>query len=221
MTGSVSAPGDLTPMPSAIVAWRLSRWPSWIAFHAAGKRSVCTPTTCRSGRSAFAAVAMPAIRPPPPIATTSVSMSGCWASISSATVPWPAITARSSNGWTTVWPRSLNEAVNCRFSNLRKTAQPQICDSVRDARQGESTISPRSRSAAARTSSIDGAAVAICFIAPFSLAREGDSPCAIRRASCQGHGTRLDNRATTAKTARRCRCACGIAAIDSLWRPKP
>ena len=47
--GSVSAPGDLTPMPSAIVAWRLSRWPSWTAFHAAGKRSVCTPTICEVG----------------------------------------------------------------------------------------------------------------------------------------------------------------------------
>ena len=32
---------------------------------------------------------MPAIKPPPPIATTRVSISGCSASISSATVPWP------------------------------------------------------------------------------------------------------------------------------------
>src|SRR4029078_9647821 len=68
-------------------------------------------------------------------------------------------------------PRSLNDAVNCRFSNVSDTSQPQICDSVRDARHGESTISPRSRSAAARTSSIDGAAVATFFTIPFSRAR--------------------------------------------------
>ena len=40
--------------------------------------------TCRSGRSALAAVAMPAISPPPPMATTRVSIAGCCASISSA-----------------------------------------------------------------------------------------------------------------------------------------
>ena len=28
-------------------------------------------------------------------------------------------------------PRSLNEAVKCKFSNLRKISQPAICDSVR------------------------------------------------------------------------------------------
>src|SRR5207302_1831169 len=42
-------------------------------------------------------------------------------------------------------PRSLNEAVNCRFSNFRKTSQPQICDSVRDARHGVAPTSPARR----------------------------------------------------------------------------
>jgi hypothetical protein len=35
-------------------------------------------------------------------------------------------------------PRSLNDAVNCRFSNLRKTSQPQIAESVRECRHGVS-----------------------------------------------------------------------------------
>ena len=52
---------------------------------------ICTPTISMSGRVAFAATAIPAIRPPPPTGTTSTSRSGCAASISSATVPWPAI----------------------------------------------------------------------------------------------------------------------------------
>ena len=48
------------------------------------------------GFSALAATAMPEISPPPPIGTISVSRSGWSASISSAIVPWPAITAGSS-----------------------------------------------------------------------------------------------------------------------------
>ena len=34
--------------------------------------------------------------PPPPTGTRSASSPGCWASISSAIVPWPAITKKSS-----------------------------------------------------------------------------------------------------------------------------
>ena len=37
-----------------------------------------------------AAVATPLIKPPPPTATSKVSMPGCWRSISNASVPWPA-----------------------------------------------------------------------------------------------------------------------------------
>ena len=33
-------------------------------------------------------------------------------------------------------PRSLNEAVNCRFSNLSQISQPAISDKVRDSRVG-------------------------------------------------------------------------------------
>ena len=55
------------------------------------------------------------------MATTSVSIAGCCASISSAIVPWPAITARSSNGWTTVRPRSSARASG------RRRARPRRC----------------------------------------------------------------------------------------------
>ena len=48
------------------------------------------------GLSALAAMAMPEISPPPPIGTTSVSISGAVPSISSASVPCPAITSGSS-----------------------------------------------------------------------------------------------------------------------------
>ena len=50
-------------------------------------------------------------------------------------------------------PRSLNEAVNCRFSNLRKTCAPMISDSVRDSTQGVSSTCPRRRAAARSMSS--------------------------------------------------------------------
>ena len=122
ISGSVSAPGALTPMPSAIVACAQARSPPCTEFHAAGKRSVWTPTIWMSGRSARAAVAMPLISPPPPIATTSVSIDGCCSSISSPIVPWPAITARSSYGCTTVSARSLRELEPARARVLEGVA---------------------------------------------------------------------------------------------------
>ena len=39
-------------------------------------------------------------------------------------------------------PRSLNDAVNCRFSNFRKTCAPVISDSVRDSTHGVSSTCP-------------------------------------------------------------------------------
>ena len=50
-------------------------------------------------------------------------------------------------------PRSLNEAVNCRFSNLSQTSAPVSCDSVRLCRQGVRATAPAMRCAAARMSS--------------------------------------------------------------------
>ncbi len=59
-----------------------------------------TPNTRISGFRVLAAVATPEISPPPPIGTISTSRSGQSSSISVARVPWPAITSRSSKGWT-------------------------------------------------------------------------------------------------------------------------
>ena len=67
--------------------------------------------------SALAAVAMPPISPPPPIGTTSTSRSGAASSISSASVPWPAITAASSKGWTKVRPLGSASAQACRAAS--------------------------------------------------------------------------------------------------------
>ena len=202
------------------------------------KRALCTPTMRMSGRKARATVAMPDSKPPPPTATTRVSMSGCACNISSATVPCPAMTSASSKGWTktrpwsaatsiarswasskvcpcsstsapnprvrstftvgvssgmtitarsprrcawwaspwawlpaeaaitplTGWPvanrrtslfsapRSLKEAVNCRFSNFRKTRAPRIWPRVRLSRHGVANTWPARRAAAACTS---------------------------------------------------------------------
>jgi hypothetical protein len=49
-------------------------------------------------------------------------------------------------------PRSLNDAVNCRFSNFRYTSAPVICDSVRECRHGVFSTWPASVAAAARMS---------------------------------------------------------------------
>src|SRR5690242_4991689 len=50
-------------------------------------------------------------------------------------------------------PRSLNDAVNCRFSNLIQTSALAMRDRVSLRRQGVRTTSPAMRPAAARTSS--------------------------------------------------------------------
>ena len=46
-------PGDLTPMPSAIVARAARLLPPWTAFQTAGKRSVRTPTMRMPGATAW------------------------------------------------------------------------------------------------------------------------------------------------------------------------
>ncbi len=65
-----------------------------------------TPTMSMLGFTALAAVAMPEISPPPPMGIGSTSISGASSSISSATVPWPAITSGSSKGWTNTRSRA-------------------------------------------------------------------------------------------------------------------
>ena len=60
-----------------------------------------------------------------------------------------------SVSWSSLFraPRSLKDAVNCRFSNFTHTSAPTIWDRVREKRQGVRSTWPRMRSAAARISS--------------------------------------------------------------------
>ena len=69
------------------------------------------------GFSAFAATEMPAIRPPPPIAITSVSSDGSCSSISSPHVPCPATIASSSYGWTITRSRSAASTMPWAFAS--------------------------------------------------------------------------------------------------------
>ena len=96
MMGRVSVPGTLTAMPSAML-WPLPPGVSpRKALYMDGYRAASTPTISIPGLSALAAVAMPAIKPPPPTGTTMTSRSGWSANISSAMVPWPAMIFSSS-----------------------------------------------------------------------------------------------------------------------------
>ncbi len=92
----VIRPGSFTAMPSAMVEAPKTGVVPRSAWYIDGKRIVCTPMTSIEGLRAFAAVAMPAMRPPPPTAMSRRSSCGCSRSISRAMVPWPAMTFSSS-----------------------------------------------------------------------------------------------------------------------------
>jgi hypothetical protein len=94
--GSVIFPGAFTAMPSARVSPRIGKLSPLMALYIDGYSMASTPITCRSGFRLLAAIAIPEMSPPPPIGTTRVSISGAVPSISSATVPCPAMTSGSS-----------------------------------------------------------------------------------------------------------------------------
>ena len=102
----VRSPTAFTAMPSAMV-WPPMRWakPRRRAVKE-GYMAASTPKTSASGRIALTAVATPEIRPPPPMGTGKTSSSGASSSISSARVPWPAMTSKSLKGCTNTRPRS-------------------------------------------------------------------------------------------------------------------
>gem|GEM_PF-2205856 len=101
---------------------------------------------------ALAATAMPAIRPPPPTGTTMVSRSGCCSSISTATVPCPAATTGSSNGWMKIKPRaSARSSVCCTLSS-----KPVPCST---------TSAPKSR---VRCTLLNGVPMGITMVAGMS-----------------------------------------------------
>ena len=65
-----------------------------------GYMAASSPTMRMSGEIALAAVPMPEISPPPPMGMGRTWRSGASSSISSAAVPWPAMTSRSLKAWT-------------------------------------------------------------------------------------------------------------------------
>ncbi len=105
----VSSPTIFTAVPSENrpTSCSCTRRPAAIERAIASESVVCTPITLISGASALMYAATPEINPPPPIATKTEwigpsSTGWCWRRISIATVPWPAMTSGSSNGWTKV-----------------------------------------------------------------------------------------------------------------------
>ena len=96
MMARVSLPGSFTAMPSAMVEAANCGVVPFIAWYIAGKRTISTPNTSIAGCIAFAAIEMPEMSPPPPMATMSASSSGCVRSISSPHVPCPAMIFSSS-----------------------------------------------------------------------------------------------------------------------------
>ena len=126
--GNVTSPGRPTAIPSARVRIAGSGTGACAASdggHAAAP-AACTPTTrTPSGTAA----ATPPSRPPPPVGTSTVATSGHCSTISSPTVPWPAITSTWSNGCTSTAPvRSANARASTRLSSMvaptRCTAAP-------------------------------------------------------------------------------------------------
>ena len=110
----VSSPGCLTAIPSAIVK----------PLPPGRQPAAWTPTTRTSGRTAPSASAMPVQSPPPPIGTTTVSTSESWSASSSPSVPWPAITTSSSNGWMNVAP--VSSTLACAAASASSKRAPVI-----------------------------------------------------------------------------------------------
>ena len=104
MISRLIAPGLLTAIPSARVWPPAAAARPFNALWTAGYIAASTPITSISGLIALAAVATPEISPPPPTGMINTARSGLASSISSPTVPWPAITAGSAKGCTKVRP---------------------------------------------------------------------------------------------------------------------
>ena len=117
----VSLPTNLTAVPSE------NRPTSFISIllpalsdrFIASESEACTPITFVFGLTALMYSPIPAIKPPPPIATNTASMGfSYWVKISWAMVPCPAITSGSSNGWTKVRPLFLPKSSACKKASL-------------------------------------------------------------------------------------------------------
>src|SRR5581483_267046 len=100
-----SSPANGGARPSAIVF--VSTGTLCPASSPARKACACSGSTATTRARPSSAVTTPETRPPPPTPTTTVSTFGTSSRISSARVPWPAITHGSSCGWTKI--RSVSE----------------------------------------------------------------------------------------------------------------
>jgi hypothetical protein len=96
MIASGLSPTSRTAIPSAIVAPPTETVSPASRCAIAEYAATSTPYTVMPGFIALAATAQPASSPPPPTGITSASRSGASCNSSSARVPWPAITPRSS-----------------------------------------------------------------------------------------------------------------------------
>src|SRR6476659_1394585 len=94
--GKVSLPGAFTAIPSASVCSEQTTASPVRAACIDGHAAEETPITARLGLSACRAMALPAIKPPPPTGTTIMSRSGTSSRTSKAMVPWPAMMRGSS-----------------------------------------------------------------------------------------------------------------------------
>ena len=121
MIGKVSSPGLVACSPSAIVRGTgiEVRSPAASERLTSSPASGSTPMILSPGANALAAVAQPEIRPPPDTGTTSASRGPASSSSSSPTVPCPAITRGSSNGWIGWSPRLVT-----RFRKMASRSSP-------------------------------------------------------------------------------------------------
>ena len=104
---NVCSPTSRTATPSANSPTRSSttRWPASRERFIASASTGSTPMMRTEGMTALTYAAMPASRPPPPTGMKMASRApGRWRTISSPTVPCPAMTSGSSNGWMNVSP---------------------------------------------------------------------------------------------------------------------
>ncbi len=90
------------------------------------------PNTVMPGNTPRAAIAVPDSRPPPPTGATTTSRSGTASSSSSVAVPWPAMTAQSSYGCTSVAPvaRPTSAHIASRAASVgaqKCTCAPKPC----------------------------------------------------------------------------------------------
>src|SRR3954451_9121648 len=104
-TEKLISPSRRTRSPSMIVLQSIvSRCPASRLAFIAGPSLDSTPMTRMFGLWLFIAIETPEISPPPPIGTMTASSSGQSWMISRPSVPWPAMSCSSSNGWTYVSP---------------------------------------------------------------------------------------------------------------------